>query len=152
MTEAINGYHKLIPLADNSQVSINIAPVIPAHISATANLVAALSSTEEGELILGRKLTALFADSKEWSNNTFGEGRHPNGPLKHLAKEVEETLAMPYDRMEYADMFLLLLDAWRNAGNPIEDLITVAQDKLNINKQRTWGPLDADGISMHRKD
>ena len=83
----------------------------------------------------------------EWSRRTFGSdtSRGPIGPLKHLAKEVNETLAAPNDLEEYADCLFLLFDASRRAGFGYDDLLNAAWDKLEKNKAREWptpGPGD----------
>lgn len=77
----------------------------------------------------------------EFSYQTFGtkQERGPNGPLEHLRREVDEVMAEPKDRMEYADCFLLLLDAYNRAElGDLFDLINDANVKLEINKNRTW--------------
>lgn len=80
-------------------------------------------------------------DRSEFSYKTFGtkQERGPNGPLEHLRREVGEVMAEPKDRMEYADCFLLLLDAYNRAElGDLFDLINDANTKLEINKNRTW--------------
>lgn len=77
----------------------------------------------------------------EFSYKTFGtkQERGPNGPLEHLRREVDEVIAEPKDRTEYADCFLLLLDAYNRAElGDLFDLINDANIKLEINKNRTW--------------
>lgn len=78
-------------------------------------------------------------DRSEFSYKTFGtkEERGPQGPLEHLLQEVNEVIAEPTDRMEYADCFLLLVDAYNRAGlGDLLELIKDANDKLEINKNR----------------
>ncbi len=80
-------------------------------------------------------------DRSEFSYKTFGtkEERGPDGPLEHLKQEVQEVILEPKDRMEYADCFLLLLDAYhRSELGDLFDLIEDAKTKLKINKNRTW--------------
>ena len=48
-----------------------------------------------------------------WSDAIFGEQASPRGKLAHLEREIKELVEQPYDRMEYADCFILLLDAYR---------------------------------------
>lgn len=91
---------------------------------------------------------AFFRAHGQWSEAIFGtrEERGPVGPLKHLAKEVQEELLPDPTRLcEYADCLMLLLDATRRAGYTSEQLLEEAWRKLGINKQRTWskaGPTD----------
>lgn len=80
-------------------------------------------------------------DRSEFSYKTFGtkQERGPNGPLEHLRREVDEVIAEPKDRMEYADCFLLLLDAYNRAElGDLFNLINDANVKLEINKNRVW--------------
>lgn len=88
---------------------------------------------------------ALANDQSEWSQATFGtdQERGPMGALRHLEKEAREAQAAPHDIEEYADCFLLILDAARRAGISPQHLIEAAQAKMAINRQRTWPrPID----------
>lgn len=89
---------------------------------------------------LGELLSSLAKDQSEWSQATFGTDaeRGPLGALRHLEKEALETQAAPNDIGEYADCFLLILDAARRAGISPLQLIEAAQRKMVINRQRTW--------------
>jgi hypothetical protein len=94
---------------------------------------------------LGQLLSSLAQDQSEWSQATFGtdQERGPLGALRHLEKEAVETQAAPDDIEEYADCFLLILDAARRAGISPLQLIEAAQRKMVINRQRTWPrPID----------
>lgn len=90
---------------------------------------------------LADKLTDLIADQSTWSQKTFGtdQERGPLGALKHLEKEAREAQDKPNDGLEYADCFLLILDASRRAGIPIMKLLDLAKEKMKINKERKWG-------------
>ncbi|MGJ8290242.1 DUF550 domain-containing protein [Klebsiella pneumoniae] len=79
----------------------------------------------------------------EWSQATFGNVG-PVGPLKHLRREVLETIAKPHDLIEWADMQFLLWDAQRRAGITDEQITQAMIDKLAVNKQRSW-PEPKDG-------
>ena len=79
----------------------------------------------------------------EWSQSTFGNVG-PIGPLKHLRREVLETIAKPHDLIEWADMQFLLWDAQRRAGITDEQITQAMIDKLAVNKQREW-PEPKDG-------
>lgn len=95
-----------------------------------------------------------FADAQaDWSRATFGSDdvRGPVGPLKHLAKEVGECLSDPTDRMEYADLLFLVLDASRRAKIPANELLDLCFEKLAINKARTWSkPTNDDPVEHVR--
>lgn len=86
------------------------------------------------------QLRDLIEDQAAWSQETFGSDldRGPVGALKHLAKEAEEAAANPTDIVEYADCFLLLIDATRRAGWKLGHVIEAAIAKMEINKTRTW--------------
>ena len=87
-----------------------------------------------------------------WSQETFGPDsqRGPIGPLNHLKKEVQnELLIDPHDREEYADAFMLILDAARRAGFDHHSLLEAAFEKLEINKTRKWQAPNPDGSIEH---
>lgn len=87
----------------------------------------------------GEALAELASNQAEWSQKTFGKDieRGPIGPLKHLEKEAREAQNNPTDITEYADCFLLILDAARRAGIKPLELIRAAQAKMEVNKKRT---------------
>ena len=97
-------------------------------------------SESESMTLLGERLLLLAKDQSDWSQTTFGtdQERGPLGALRHLEKEARETQAAPDDVEEYADCFLLILDAARRAGISPLQLIEAAQRKMVINRQRTW--------------
>lgn len=88
----------------------------------------------------------LASDHAAWSQATFGSDseRGPVGPLRHLEKEAREAAENPTDRSEYADCFLLILDAARRAGIKPRELVKAAQAKLEVNKRRTWPKSEPD--------
>jgi hypothetical protein len=95
---------------------------------------------------VGLALLALAADQSEWSQRTFGTDaeRGPIGSLRHLAVEAGEAIESN-DPEEYADCFLLILDASRRRGMTPLDLIQAAQKKMVVNRGRkfpaTFDPL-----------
>lgn len=70
----------------------------------------------------------LAAEHAAWSQVTFGsdDERGPEGPLRHLLKEIDEVAANPGDISEHADVGLLWLDASRRARHPLPDLLMIA--------------------------
>lgn len=88
----------------------------------------------------------------EFSNSTFGtpEERGCLSPLLHLQEEVKELMDKPNDEMEWADCFLLLLDAARRKGHSVDALVKFANAKLEINKNRSWKQ-DENGVYKHIK-
>jgi Protein of unknown function (DUF550) len=91
----------------------------------------------------GIALVDLVDNHSDWSRETFGsdEVRGPNGPLERLEKEAKEAKENPKDIMEYADCLLLVLDASRRAGFSVYQLLKAAQEKVKMNKRRTWPAL-----------
>lgn len=96
-------------------------------------------------------LHAFWALLSEWSQATFGkdEVRGPEGPLRHLAKEVQEALADPKNPEEYADLVFLAFDAARRAGVTYYGLLEAVFLKLKKNKTRQWGPPSATEPTEH---
>lgn len=97
----------------------------------------------------------LWQRHAAWSRKTFGadDVRGPEGPLKHLRKEVEEALAQPQDKHEYADLLLLVMDSARRAGLTSRGLVLAGFEKLAINEQRTWPALtDVNEPVFHERD
>lgn len=102
---------------------------------------------------IGDQLLKVIVEAAHFSNKTFGDEfeRGPEGPINHLKKEVDELLECPLDRHEYADCFLLLVDAYRRAGGNIYDLLKAVEEKIKINKSREWGEPDEYGVINHKK-
>ena len=93
----------------------------------------------------------LAAEHAQWSQEAFGgdASRDWTGPLAHLGKEIREIEEQPFDREEWADALLLLLDASRRAGFNAAGLLLAAEYKLSVNKNRIWGEPNADGSVEH---
>ncbi len=101
---------------------------------------------------MSSRIQQLQDEIANWSDATFGAGRPADIPLHHLSKEVQELIAAPNDRMEYADCLILLLDAYRMAGGSADDLIETCYQKLEINRNRKWGTPDENGVVEHVRD
>lgn len=96
----------------------------------------------------------LVSELASWSDSAFGDPsfRGPVGVLKHLEKEaVEAAEAYGTDgfRHELADCFLLLVDAARRGGVSLSDLLAASNEKLQINKKRTWATPTSDRPIHH---
>ena len=59
------------------------------------------------------------------------------GPLKHLEKEAREAQEA-LDPVEIADCLFLVFDAARRRGLTLDQLLDVAEWKLEVNKMRKW--------------
>lgn len=112
-------------------------------------------------------------DIHEWSNATFGDKHRNPAIVHHLKKEVDELIesliktqalgadpsvgAGEFGRQlhhtdnEYADCFMLILDSARKFGLSAASLISITEQKLAINKARTWGTPDENGVVEHVK-
>lgn len=99
-----------------------------------------------------RELTEFESLGKqlgEWADAQFGYNRPPLSSINHLIEEAEELADAPYDRMEYADVLLLTVDAARRAGISPRELLHHAFAKLQINRRRKWGKVNAQGYVKH---
>jgi len=109
-----------------------------------------LSSAE-----FAQEFAALVCDQAEWSQATFGSdtSRGPLGALRHLEMEAREAQQAPDDPEEYADCFLLILDAARRAGISADALVAAARQKMIINRQRQWPrPVDDTPVEHLRSE
>lgn len=84
--------------------------------------------------------------------DTIFPNRPLSAPLGKLKEEVQELCDSPQDDMEYADVLLVLLDAYRTKGGDANQLMNYAYGKLAINKNRKWGKPDENGVFSHIKD
>ena len=112
----------------------------------------ATSNADHVEFLLPSQVSpfhTFWLEQAKWSREVFGPDhvRGPVGPLKHLAKEVEECLRDPNDLEEYADLLFLLCDATRRAGFCPEELFTAAFAKLEKNKAREWPAFDPSKVN-----
>jgi len=118
---------------------------------------------------LQKLMDALVA----WSDGQFGTDDRTIGILYHLKKEVDELidstkktklllgddstyvdeLTDQIDKtdMEFADCFMLLLDAASHSYIDAEQLIGLSYKKMEINKNRKWGEPDENGVVEHVK-
>ena len=105
-------------------------------------------STSQNEDL--NKFNKFCKDRREFSYKTFGTPAERDciGPLIHLKEEVQELIDNPNDEMEWADCWLLLLDAAERKGYSVTDLIGFGRKKLEINKKRTWDRR-SDGVFKH---
>lgn len=91
-------------------------------------------------------------DRKNFSYSTFGDSntRGCESPLLHLREEISELIENPNDEMEWADCWLLLLDAACRKGYTVDDLVEFGKRKLEINKKREWVKQPS-GVYKHKK-
>lgn len=94
----------------------------------------------------------LMDRAAAWSDATFGTEYGSGKKLHHLKQEVDELIDAPKDLYEYADAALLLFDAARTEGYTLNDIYYAMSAKLAINRNRTWGPPDENGVRHHVKE
>jgi hypothetical protein len=97
----------------------------------------------------------LFKEVTDWQKATFKE-IYPMPLLLHLGQEIEEVVVSivvndPDKRLEFADCFILLMGAAKADGMSYEDICQAISEKLEINKKRTWGEPDSNGVINHIK-
>jgi len=93
------------------------------------------------------------------SDRIFGAKNPTTAPVRKLKEEVEELLECLDNgqdpEVEFADCFLLLIDAYRKYyGNDVDmtKLIQASDAKLDVVKERTWGKPDEHGVYKHIKE
>lgn len=118
----------------------------------------------------------LQDEVKKWSDSTFGMHRSGIPIINHLKAETDELiealinnhrgiyanttedalkrLRKSKDRilMEFADCFMLLIDAAAHEQITIDMLVNATKQKLEINKTRKWGEPNELGYFEHLKD
>jgi len=115
-------------------------------------------------------LQRLMNNITGWSDSTFGSKDRNPSIVYHLKKEVDELIeainvvannknnkapitkieySTELAKMEYADCFILLLDSAQHFKISAEELINLANKKLEINKSRAWGKPDENGVCEH---
>lgn len=119
-------------------------------------------------IVCVQKIEDFFRAQRAWSAKTFGPGyrRGPIGPLKHLAKEVNEAIeqaelarrlnaemdlvgegkAVARLHKEIADLQFLAWDAAWRSGMSAGQLAETCWKKLKENQERVWPPIpEGDG-------
>jgi len=79
---------------------------------------------------------AFQSEITAFADKTFGGAGDPVPPLHHLRQEVDELIAAPFDALEYADAFILLIQAARRAKLTMPQLLSAAKRKHLINTKR----------------
>jgi NTP pyrophosphatase (non-canonical NTP hydrolase) len=100
------------------------------------------------------RLQKLQDEIVEWSTATFGDRRTTAIPvINHLEKEAQELIdelkSNGNYQEEFADCFMLLIDAAKTCGISTDELISLTFSKLEKNKKRKWGQPDEQGVIRH---
>ena len=93
-------------------------------------------------------LDALIARVAEFQQRRFPD-QSVAAKMNHLKREADEVGKNPGDRLEWADVFLLLLGGLWKQDMTFDDLLIAAHQKMDINNDRQWGEPDADGVHHH---
>ena len=83
-----------------------------------------------------------------WARETFGDSTI-SSKFAHLMKELVEISENPQDVTEWADAFLLLMDASAFAGFTMDEIFRACVEKHAINRARKWGEPDEHGVVEH---
>lgn len=94
-----------------------------------------------------RNMQTLMDDVGIFAETAFGK-RPYTAALYTLKNETDEAI-QDGSPMEFADMWLCLLDATRVRGYDIGFIYDTAIQKLQINFQRKWGAPDDNGVFHH---
>lgn len=88
-----------------------------------------------------KSIIDLEHERMEWSLKTFPEAT----PLSSLLKAIDEISEIQIDQrvgdkqpMEYADAIMCILDSAGRFGVTVEEVMLAFEEKLKINKGRTW--------------
>lgn len=93
----------------------------------------------------------------KWQDSTFPQATSITA-AKHLQSEVKELIEALYSDTigeisnEFADCFLLLFGAAHLHGMTYKDICYAIDDKMEMNKKRTWGKPNSDGYVEHVKE
>jgi len=122
------------------------------------------------------KVQEVQDNIKKWSDEAFGKYRLGTSILHHLKAEIDEVidaLKIHHEGVysnnledgikkisenkkrilyEFADCFMLLIDAASHEQINIGELIHATEVKLEINKKRKWGEANELGYFEHIED
>jgi hypothetical protein len=90
----------------------------------------------------------LQAQVAAWARETFRDSTIES-KFAHLMKELVEISAKPQDVVEWADAFLLLMDATAFAGFTMDQIYEACRAKHAVNRAREWGEPDEHGVVEH---
>jgi NTP pyrophosphatase (non-canonical NTP hydrolase) len=107
-------------------------------------------------------MQGIIDEIGDWSEKTFPK-QTSVGKLHHLLEEVGELIeecerepgfmATSLNKnLEFADCFILLLDAARKEGLSSDDILVTISHKMEINKKRKWGLPDENSVVKHIKE
>lgn len=101
-------------------------------------------------------LKVQFEEVTKWQEETFGKNQ-TLPKIYHLQEEIEELkIALVSNNekeieKEFADCFILLFGSAKSHGLSFEDISRIVDEKMKINKLRSWGKPDENGVVNHVK-
>lgn len=90
-------------------------------------------------------LDSVIREVNAWQAETFPRAT-PASVVEHLRREVAELIVDPTNTSELADVVFLAVGL---AYELDVDLMTIVADKLAVNRARTWGQPDSQGVTEH---
>jgi dCMP deaminase len=93
-------------------------------------------------------LDRVVAEVNAWQAETFPHATSAS-VVEHLRREVKELVDDPTDTAELADAAFLIVGLASVLG---VDLAAVMANKLVVNRARTWGETDEDGVVEHVRE
>lgn len=97
-----------------------------------------------------------FKKVTEWQKETFGKATslsklaHLKQELKELKKDLKNN--NPDVRLEFADCFILLFGCANSHGYSYNDICNLIDEKMEVNKKRSWVDPDKNGVVNHVKE
>lgn len=111
---------------------------------------AAISSLHMAEDELNKMeptVTELATEIHDWANATFPD-RPTHSAWVKLFEEIGEVIKDPDDPLEWADVFILLMDLTKIHRI---DIAGAVRDKIRINRERKWA-VDSRGLMSHTSE
>jgi len=99
----------------------------------------------QAKVIEELKSFPIIKEINDWQDKTFPDA-NPTSIFFHMVEEFSELQKDKTDASEMADIFILLVGLAHNSG---VDLIQAVKGKFDINKKRTWGEPDENGVINH---
>lgn len=104
------------------------------------------SLTEGASQVTPDPLTQLQDEISGWADGLYPHRTYHNAMTKLVMEEIPEILRHPSDPMEWADAFILLLDAAKLQG---VDIAKAVREKMAINRRRVWSIDPSTGVMRH---
>ena len=83
----------------------------------------------------------------QWANHVFPNRTAQSGFLK-LYEELGEVLASPYNKDEWADVFILILDIMATYHIDMDGIQKAIDEKMMVNINRKWDKNEI-GVMKH---